>query len=141
MRHNHPPSPPPLPFPKLQSSCSGAPLGRAATSQFGEGKREGREGGRKKCKSPLPTPRDNTSPHRGFVQCSTLHVILQDRQRRDSNPCGQSPMDFESISLTARTQCLAGHAAARLHKLRSLAIKGSCPKSVLFNCFVCASTI
>ena len=29
------------------------------------------------------------------------------RQRGDSNPCGQSPMDFESISLTARTQCLA----------------------------------
>ena len=29
------------------------------------------------------------------------------RHRGDSNPCGQSPMDFESISLTARTQCLA----------------------------------
>ncbi len=28
------------------------------------------------------------------------------RQRGDSNPCGQSPMDFESISLTARTHCL-----------------------------------
>ena len=27
------------------------------------------------------------------------------RQRGDSNPCGQSPMDFKSISLTARTQC------------------------------------
>ena len=27
------------------------------------------------------------------------------RHRGDSNPCGQSPMDFESISLTARTQC------------------------------------
>ena len=27
------------------------------------------------------------------------------RQRGDSNPCGQSPMDFESISLTARTHC------------------------------------
>ena len=25
---------------------------------------------------------------------------------RDSNPCGQSPMDFESISLAARTHCL-----------------------------------
>ena len=25
---------------------------------------------------------------------------------RDSNPCGQSPMEFESISITARTQCL-----------------------------------
>ena len=28
-----------------------------------------------------------------------------DRQRGDSNPCGQSPMDFESISLAARTHC------------------------------------
>ena len=28
------------------------------------------------------------------------------RQRGDLNPCGQSPMDFESISLTARTHCL-----------------------------------
>ena len=28
------------------------------------------------------------------------------RHRGDSNPCGQSPMDFESISLAARTQCL-----------------------------------
>jgi hypothetical protein len=27
------------------------------------------------------------------------------RHRGDSNPCGQSPMDFESTSLTARTQC------------------------------------
>ena len=30
----------------------------------------------------------------------------QNRHRGDSNPCGQSPMDFESISSTARTQCL-----------------------------------
>ena len=27
------------------------------------------------------------------------------RHRGDSNPCGQSPMDFESIPLTARAQC------------------------------------
>ena len=27
------------------------------------------------------------------------------RQRGDSNPCGQSPMDFESISLATRTHC------------------------------------
>ena len=27
------------------------------------------------------------------------------RHRGDSNPCGQSPMDFESISLATRTQC------------------------------------
>ncbi len=46
-QHSVPPSPsppPPLP-PKLQSSCSGSPLGRAATSQFGEGKGEGGGGG------------------------------------------------------------------------------------------------
>ena len=30
----------------------------------------------------------------------------QNLHRGDSNPWGQSPMDFESISLTARTQCL-----------------------------------
>ena len=29
----------------------------------------------------------------------------QSRQRGDSNPCGQSPMDFEAISLAARTRC------------------------------------
>ena len=28
------------------------------------------------------------------------------RHRGDSSPCGQNPMDFESISLAARTQCL-----------------------------------
>ena len=28
------------------------------------------------------------------------------RHRWDSNPCGQSPLDFESNSLTTRTQCL-----------------------------------
>ena len=27
------------------------------------------------------------------------------RHRGDSNPCGQSPTEFESISLTTRTQC------------------------------------
>ena len=36
------------------------------------------------------------------------------RHLGDSNPCGQSPMDFESISLAARTKCLAarGHGDA-----------------------------
>ena len=34
-----------------------------------------------------------------------LDTCMAGRQRRDSSPCGQSPMDFESISLTARTQC------------------------------------
>ena len=38
-------------------------------------------------------------------------VLLHDltrgkRHLGDSNPCGQSPMDFESISLAARTKCL-----------------------------------
>ena len=33
-------------------------------------------------------------------------MSLCNRHRRDSNSCGQSPMDFESISLAARTQCL-----------------------------------
>ena len=28
------------------------------------------------------------------------------RHRGDSSPCGQRPMDFESISLATRTQCL-----------------------------------
>ena len=31
---------------------------------------------------------------------------LRKRHRGDSSPCGQSPMDFESISLATRTQCL-----------------------------------
>ena len=35
-----------------------------------------------------------------------MPVWKGNRQLGDSNPCGQSPMDFESISLTARTQCL-----------------------------------
>ena len=45
------------------------------------------------------------------LEVCMLHVAVafpaaqQKRHRGDSNPCGQSPMDFESISLTARTQC------------------------------------
>ena len=31
------------------------------------------------------------------------------RQRGDSNPCGQSPMDFQSITLAARSHCLGAH--------------------------------
>ena len=30
---------------------------------------------------------------------------MENRHRRDSNPRGQSPVDFESTSLTTRTQC------------------------------------
>ena len=44
------------------------------------------------------------------VSCARLMdwatLPCQIRQRGDSNPCGQSPMDFESISLAARTHCL-----------------------------------
>ena len=38
----------------------------------------------------------------------SLHVSQKYiiRYQGDSNPCGQSPVEFESISLTARTQCL-----------------------------------
>ena len=39
------------------------------------------------------------------------------RHRGDSNPCGQSPMDLESISLATRTQCLAN---ATLGMIRAL---------------------
>jgi hypothetical protein len=35
-----------------------------------------------------------------------IRLMSEKRHRGDSNPCGQIPMDFESISLTARTQCL-----------------------------------
>ena len=38
------------------------------------------------------------------IQVAQAHSVSHaSRQRGDSNPCGQSPMDFESISLTART--------------------------------------
>ena len=40
-----------------------------------------------------------------FRQSLQLALFVK-RHRGDSNPCGQSPMDFESISLAARTQCL-----------------------------------
>ena len=36
----------------------------------------------------------------------TLKQETKKRQRRDLNPRGQSPIDFESISLTTRTRCL-----------------------------------
>ena len=48
------------------------------------------------------------------------------RQRVDSNPCGQSPMDFESISLAARTHCLG----RRLEKLTT-----SCTEVLGLNAF------
>ena len=41
-----------------------------------------------------------------FLNEGALPAGAKKRHRGDSNPCGQSPMDFESISLAARTQCL-----------------------------------
>ena len=43
----------------------------------------------------------------GLLRRTGRHIerVGRKRQRGDSNPCGQSPMDFESISLTARTHC------------------------------------
>ena len=41
--------------------------------------------------------------HRNPVTHSPDRLI---RHREDSSPCGQSPLDFESNSLAARTQCL-----------------------------------
>ena len=47
----------------------------------------------------------------GYWDTGIEHILIipddyWHRHRGDSSPCGQSPMDFESISLTARTQCL-----------------------------------
>ena len=40
------------------------------------------------------------------LDCSGHYLAFgKKRHRGDSNPCGRSPMDFESISLAARTQC------------------------------------
>ena len=47
-------------------------------------------------------------PVRQKIQCSAK----QYRHRGDSNPCGQSPSDFESDSLTTRTQCHLGSTAS-----------------------------
>ena len=38
----------------------------------------------------------------GEHMATTIIII---RQRGDLNPCGQSPMDFESITLTTRSHC------------------------------------
>ena len=48
------------------------------------------------------------------------------RQRGDSNPCGQSPMDFESITLATRSHCLADFVSfsqVRYSQSQNLAIK------------------
>ena len=54
-------------------------------------------------KVPRLHPADSTLNPQGKHLCSFGSHAK--RQRGDSNPCGQSPMDFESISLTARTHC------------------------------------
>jgi hypothetical protein len=48
------------------------------------------------------------------------------RHLGDSNPCGQSPMDFESISLATRTKChvLRGHAPPRMKRPCGLSVYG-----------------
>ena len=45
------------------------------------------------------------SSSRGLKGCMSS-LRGQTRQRGDLNPCGQSPMDFESITLTTRSHCL-----------------------------------
>ena len=39
--------------------------------------------------------------------CTKRYFPKRIRHRRGSNPCGQSPLDFKSNSLTTRTQCHA----------------------------------
>ena len=52
------------------------------------------------------------------------------RHLGDSNPCGQSPMDFESISLAARTKCLAvGATATTLAYPLAFSEKNTCQKA------------
>ena len=48
----------------------------------------------------------------------------QKRHRGDSNPCGQSPMDFESISLATRTQCLVAPAIQQCLEAHSCGVCG-----------------
>ena len=89
----------------------------------------------------LQHPRQGSNPHfplAFLLKCSPEYKdggVLSIRPRRhrsgdatkrhrgDSNPCGQSPMDFESISLTARTQCHANAAQATLLYSRA---RGEC---------------
>ena len=67
---------------------------------------------------------------RGHLRCAAARAAGNPRQpakrhRGDSNPCGQSPMDFESISLTARTQC---------HGNTSEISQGQMPQQLLAPC-------
>ena len=60
-----------------------------------------------------------------FVSLSSKFRTVK-RHRWGSNPCGQSPLDFKSNSLTSRTQCLRGICEAciplRLPELSTLQI-------------------
>ena len=58
-------------------------------------------------------------------------VIVEYRHRGDSNPCGQSPMDFESISLAARTHCLD-----RAAHVRQLFCDATRPAPILIRFFL-----
>ena len=49
---------------------------------------------------PLPSALFLSVPRLGGMSKCSSH-----RQRGDLNPCGQSPMDFESITLTTRSHC------------------------------------
>ena len=52
------------------------------------------------------------------------------RHRRDSSPCGQSPMDFSSISLATRTQCLTVWASVAM--TRCWISEGMWPPDAIF---------
>ena len=46
------------------------------------------------------------------IECSEIGLnkeLTKNRQLQDSNLRGQSPTDFESVSLTTRTSCLVLH--------------------------------
>ena len=51
------------------------------------------------------------------------------RQGGDSNPCGQSPKDFESISLTVRTPCLGSQPKMRVDMSPPSLLSASPPPS------------
>ena len=53
-----------------------------------------------------PQREDGNEKQRKRERERTRKRYRQNQHRGDSNPCGQSPMNFESISVTARTQCL-----------------------------------
>ena len=49
----------------------------------------------------------STSPSGGVYRTTNKVAARPKRQRGDSNPCGQSPMDFWSITLATRSRCLS----------------------------------